>query len=66
MTCTRRWFKSSYSASASDACVEARISPTLIDIRDSMNPAGPVLTFNGVEWQAFLTSWALGGGTHRQ
>ncbi|GAA1996376.1 hypothetical protein GCM10009799_23820 [Nocardiopsis rhodophaea] len=66
MTRTTDWFKSSYSAGASNACVEVRISPRGIDVRDSMNPTSTNLAFSGTEWQAFLTSWALGGGTHKQ
>ncbi|CAM3934999.1 DUF397 domain-containing protein [Nocardiopsis gilva] len=55
------WLKSSYSAGASNACVEVCISPRRIDLRDSTHPTGPVLTFDDVEWNAFLRGQAVTG-----
>ncbi len=45
MTSIRRWRKSSYSNTDS-ACIE--LASTLDAVRDSKNPAGPVLTVSGV------------------
>ena len=52
-TTTSRWFKSSYSANGAD-CVEVAFTDDLVAIRDSKNPAGPILTFTHPEWDAFL------------
>lgn len=35
-------------------CVELARHGDLIAIRDSKNPAGPVLTYTPAEWRAFL------------
>jgi hypothetical protein len=37
-------------------CVEVADSTTLIAIRDSKNPDGPVLTFTPADWRAVLRS----------
>lgn len=48
------WRKSSFS-NGSSACVEARRTlDGCVQVRDSKDPAGPVLTFTPVEWDAFL------------
>ena len=47
------WFKSSRSAE-NPACVEVRFVPDAIDVRDSKNPAGPVLSFPRSAWAKFL------------
>ena len=48
-----RWKKSSRS-SGDGQCVEwARLSDT-VAVRDSKNPAGPVLVFASAEWTAFV------------
>lgn len=47
------WFKSSRSAE-NPACVEVRFVPDAIDVRDSKNPAGPVLSFPRGAWAKFL------------
>jgi hypothetical protein len=36
-------------------CVELARTGGLIAIRDSKNPAGPVLMYTPAEWRAFLT-----------
>ncbi|RNL83639.1 DUF397 domain-containing protein [Halostreptopolyspora alba] len=48
------WFKSSHSAGASNACVEARITPMDVHVRDSTHPHGAVLTVDTPAWWAFL------------
>jgi hypothetical protein len=50
---TARWCKSS--ASGVNNCVEVRIEAGAVQIRDSKDLRGPVLTFTLTEWQAFLT-----------
>jgi hypothetical protein len=48
------WTKSSYST-AGGSCVEVRRSEDgNIQVRDSKNPHGPVLTFAHPEWEAFI------------
>jgi hypothetical protein len=49
------WRKSSYSDSqGQDDCVEVAFGGT-VAVRDSKNPAGPILTVAPVAWQAFLS-----------
>jgi hypothetical protein len=48
------WTKSSYSL-ANGNCVEvAGLSSNLVQIRDSKNPQGTVLSFTPTEWTAFV------------
>ncbi|RKT57064.1 DUF397 domain-containing protein [Saccharothrix australiensis] len=48
------WFTSSYSAAASNACVEVRLTDAGTAVRDSKNPAGPRLHLPGERWAAFV------------
>ncbi|MFD5282787.1 DUF397 domain-containing protein [Streptomyces rubrogriseus] len=50
------WRKSSYSGSNGGECVEvAENRPTgTVPVRDSKNPAGPVVTLGAHAWQAFV------------
>jgi hypothetical protein len=49
------WRKASYSANNGGACVEvARNLPGTVAVRDSKNPAGPVLTVGADGWRAFI------------
>ncbi|WP_433274838.1 DUF397 domain-containing protein [Actinosynnema sp. CS-041913] len=50
------WFKSSYSAAASNSCVEVRLTGSQAGVRDSKNPAGPRLSVSGKGWAAFTTA----------
>jgi len=54
-----RWRKSSYSGDTGGDCVEvADISaPTTVAVRDSKNPAGPMLTLDPAAFSTFL-NWA--------
>jgi len=45
--------KSSHSGSGG-SCVEVAITPELVAVRDSKDPAGPVLWFTPAEWRAFV------------
>lgn len=46
-----RFRKSSHSANGN--CTEVRMADGRVQVRDSKNPAGPVLTFTRDEWEAF-------------
>ncbi|MCY9786976.1 DUF397 domain-containing protein [Nocardiopsis sp. EMB25] len=47
------WHKSSYSG-GSNECVEVREHSTGADVRDTQNRESGHLTFNGLEWHAFV------------
>jgi len=50
------WFKSSYSSSEGDSCVEIATTPATIHVRDSKNPAnGPTFRVTPATWAAFTT-----------
>jgi hypothetical protein len=46
-----QWIRSSVCDSS--ACIEVSFSPDDVLIRDSKDPAGPLLRFDLDEWQAF-------------
>jgi hypothetical protein len=46
------WRKSSRSGNSD--CVEWRVGHDGVQVRDSKNPEGPVLTYSHSEWHAFL------------
>jgi hypothetical protein len=49
------WRKSSYSGgNAGSNCVEAAVRSDLVGLRDSKNPAGPVLAFPEPGWRRFV------------
>jgi len=47
-------------ASGGGNCVQARAAGGGAEVRDSKDPAGPVLTFTRSEWAAFLTAVKTG------
>ncbi|PWI17046.1 DUF397 domain-containing protein [Streptomyces sp. Act143] len=49
------WFKSSYSDSEGDACVEVAFA-TAIHVRDSKLPSSPELHFPAPAWSAFISA----------
>jgi hypothetical protein len=53
------WRKSSYSSS-NGQCVEIASVGTEIAVRDSKNPAGPVLIFGPEEWKTFIAAATAG------
>ncbi|WP_052865149.1 DUF397 domain-containing protein [Streptomyces niger] len=58
------WRKSSYSDGGGGDCVEVGsryIHVGLVPVRDSKNPAGPVLTFSAAAWNAFVNGVKEGG-----
>jgi len=46
------WNKSTYCHG--DGCVEYRIDSEVIQVRDSKDRGGPVLTYTRKEWEAFI------------
>jgi hypothetical protein len=54
-TMTYRWRKSSYSGNGGGSCVEvARNLPSVVAVRDSKDPNGPVLALAPVAWRDFI------------
>lgn len=53
-----RWRKSS--RSKRDECVEVRLRADHVQVRDSKDRTGPVLSFTHAEWHAFLAGARLG------
>ena len=56
------WRKSSHSSDQGGDCVEVAEAPATIAIRDSKNPAGPVLTLRPDAFRDFV-SWTGTGTT---
>ena len=57
MPLTPDWAKSSYSDPNGGDCVEARQpGASSVQVRDSKDPAGPVLSFSSDCWNAFTTA----------
>jgi len=50
---TPSWKKSTRS-NGSDACVEARTQGESVEVRDTKDRSGPVLTFTSEAWTSFL------------
>lgn len=48
------WFKSSFSGSGNETCVEVRITEDSVGVRDSKNIFGPEFTFSPASWRAFV------------
>lgn len=57
-----QWRKSSYSGDQGGSCVEIAETPSAtIAVRDSKNPAGPILTIAPAAFATFV-SWATTAG----
>ena len=57
MALSGTWVTSSYSNSDGDNCVQARrTGRASVQVRDSKDPGGPVLTFTAAQWHAFTTA----------
>jgi hypothetical protein len=48
------WFKSSYSGSQGDSCVEVAYRPDVVFIRDSKEKQGPRLNLTPGAWADFI------------
>ncbi|MER7395630.1 DUF397 domain-containing protein [Streptomyces sp. NPDC000151] len=48
------WFKSSYSGSEGEACVEVATGPGAIRVRDSKDTARPYVTVSPGAWAEFV------------
>jgi len=54
------WRKSSESSESAN-CVELRVGPDgMVEVRDSKDPAGPVLHFSTIEVEAFFAGVRAG------
>ncbi|MEU0663475.1 MULTISPECIES: DUF397 domain-containing protein [Streptomyces] len=57
-----QWRKSSYSDDNGGSCVEVLDDlPGVVPVRDSKNPAGPVLVVTAPAWRAFVEGVSAGG-----
>ena len=54
------WVKSSLSFSNGNCVEVAELPGGSVGVRNSRNPAGPVLRFTRTEWEAFLGGTRLG------
>lgn len=54
------WFKSSFSGTGGSACVEVALLGDGVAVRDSKDPAGPMLRFTPAQWLAFLAGARTG------
>ncbi|MEU0400500.1 DUF397 domain-containing protein [Streptomyces sp. NPDC006197] len=52
---TVTWRKSSYSNEDGGECLEVADHLPHVPVRDSKNPAGPVLAFEAAAWSSFVT-----------
>lgn len=48
------WFKSSYSGSQGDSCVEVAITEQAVCVRDSKDVSRPHFTVSREEWSRFV------------
>ena len=53
------WQKSNRS-NTNGACVEARLNENMIEVRNSRDPNGPIVSFTQREWEAFIGGVADG------
>ncbi|MGC5343516.1 DUF397 domain-containing protein [Streptomyces sp. DT171] len=64
MTASPRWFKSSYSNNGGQ-CIEVAVNLVaprgVVPVRDSKDPAGPVLNLPASAFAAFVTGVKAGG-----
>ncbi|NEA16735.1 DUF397 domain-containing protein [Streptomyces halstedii] len=49
------WFKSSYSGSSGDSCVEVATTPGTVHVRDSKIEQSPELALSPASWSHFLS-----------
>ncbi len=56
------WFKSSRSSNNAN-CVEVRIDGGAVDVRDTKDRSGPMLTFEATSWASFVTELKAGAAS---
>ncbi|MEV0007900.1 DUF397 domain-containing protein [Streptomyces sp. NPDC047973] len=56
----RAWFKSSYSGSDGDACIEVAKGAQTIHVRDSKDQLSPELALSPTTWDSFVAYAAQG------
>ncbi|MEU1087496.1 DUF397 domain-containing protein [Streptomyces sp. NPDC005892] len=49
------WFKSSYSGSEGDSCIEVAHGTTAIHVRDSKDQRSPEVALSPAAWDAFVS-----------
>ncbi|MEU6142234.1 DUF397 domain-containing protein [Streptomyces sp. NPDC047081] len=54
------WFKSSYSGSQGDSCIEVALTPAAIHVRDSKDEQSPQLALSPATWTDFVSYAAQG------
>lgn len=54
------WFKSSYSSSSGDSCIEVTLAPAAVHVRDSKVEKSPRLTLSPASWVYFISYVTLG------
>ncbi|HKT02783.1 MAG TPA: DUF397 domain-containing protein [Rugosimonospora sp.] len=54
------WFKSTKSGGNGGSCVETRRHNGMVEVRDSKDPTGPVLTVSRENWRAFISAAKAG------
>ncbi len=59
-----QWVKSSLSYANGDCVEVTRLADGNVGVRDSKDPAGPVLSFTASEWAAFAAGARNGELTH--
>lgn len=57
------WFKSSYSGSQGDDCVEVALTPATVHVRDSKDRHGARLALSPAAWADFLSDTRLRADT---
>ncbi|HUK70514.1 MAG TPA: DUF397 domain-containing protein [Streptosporangiaceae bacterium] len=56
MALSPTWAKSTHSTPNGGNCVQVRRTTNAVQVRDSKNPHGPVLTFTPAGWRAFTAA----------
>ncbi|WP_411091582.1 DUF397 domain-containing protein [Streptomyces sp. 049-1] len=54
------WFKSSYSGSQGDDCVEVATCPAAVHVRDTKDRRGPRLALSPAAWRDFVAHTSRG------
>ncbi|CAM5523906.1 DUF397 domain-containing protein [Streptomyces parvulus] len=54
------WFKSSYSGSQGDDCVEVAAHPSTVHVRDTKDRRGPQLVLSPAAWRDFVAHASRG------